>query len=89
VRHPARILLTASSHSGVTAEDRGYLILMVSGVTGLAPAESERRVDNVISNSRKAIGRARASNVILAFSMATALLLAAAAAWAGAEGGTA
>jgi hypothetical protein len=82
-----RILLTASSHSGVTTEDRGYLIQMVSGVSGLAPAESERRVDNVISNSRKAIGRARAGNVILAFSTATALLFAAAAAWAGAEAG--
>jgi hypothetical protein len=82
-----RILLTSSSHSGVTTEDRSYLIQMVSGATGLAPAESERRVDIVISDSRKAIGRARASTIILAFSTATALLLAAAAAWAGAEAG--
>ena len=30
-----RILLTSSSHSGVTTEDRSYLIQMVSGATGL------------------------------------------------------
>jgi hypothetical protein len=82
-----RILLTSSSHSGVTTEDRSYLIQMVSGATGLTGADAERRVDNVISDSRKAIGRARASTIILAFSIATALLLAAAAAWAGAEAG--
>jgi hypothetical protein len=82
-----RILLTSSSHSGVTTEDRSYLIQMVSGATGLAGADAERRVDNVISDSKKAIGRARASTIILAFSIATALLLAAAAAWAGAEAG--
>jgi hypothetical protein len=82
-----RILLTSSSHSGITTEDRSYLIQMVSGATGLTGADAERRVDNVISDSRKAIGRARASTIILAFSIATALLLAAAAAWAGAEAG--
>jgi hypothetical protein len=82
-----RILLTSSSHSGVTTEDRSYLIQMVSGSTGLTGADAERRVDNVISDSKKAIGRARASTIILAFSIATALLLAAAAAWAGAEAG--
>ena len=82
-----RILLTSSSHSGVTTEDRAYLLQMVSGATGLAGPEAERRVDNVISASKRAIGRARASTIILAFSIATALLLAAAAAWAGAEAG--
>jgi len=82
-----RILLTSSSHSGVSTEDHAYLVQMVSGATGLAGADSERRVDNVISDSRKAIARARASIVILAFSVATALLLGAAAAWAGAEAG--
>lgn len=82
-----RILLTSSSHTGVVAEDRAYLTQMVSGATGLTGADAERRVDNVISDSKKAIGRARASTIILAFSIATALLLAAVAAWAGAEAG--
>jgi hypothetical protein len=81
------ILLTSSSHTGVTTEDRGYLIQLVSGATGLAGVDAERRVDAVISDSRKAIGKARASTIILAFSIATALLLGAAAAWAGAEAG--
>jgi hypothetical protein len=82
-----RILLTSSSHRGVSTDDHTYLVQMVSGATGLAGADAERRVDNVISDSRRAIARARASTVILAFSIATALLLGAAAAWAGAEAG--
>jgi hypothetical protein len=82
-----RILLTSSGHNGVSTEDRGYLVQMVSGETGLTGPDAARRVDNVISDSRKAISRARASTIILSFSIATALLLAAVAAWAGAEAG--
>lgn len=82
-----RILLTSSSHSGVSTEDHAYLVQLVSGTTGLAGADAERRVDNVITDSRTAISRARASTTILAFSIATALLLGAVAAWAGAEAG--
>src|ERR1700733_1320411 len=59
-----RILLTSSSHNGVTPEDRSYLSQMVSGTTGLTSADAERRVDSVISDSKKAIGKARASTVI-------------------------
>lgn len=83
----ARILLTSSSHRGVTADDRGYLIQMVSAVTGLTGADAEHRVDNAIADSRKAISNTRASTIILAFSLATSLLLGAVAAWAGAETG--
>jgi hypothetical protein len=83
----ARILLTSSSHRGVTADDRGYLIQIVSATTGLTGADAERRVDNAISDSRRAIASARASTIILAFSLATSLLLGAVAAWAGAEAG--
>jgi hypothetical protein len=81
----ARILLTSSSHSGVSADDRGYLIQVVSAATGLTGADAERRVDNAIADSRKAISNTRASTIILAFSLATSLLLGAAAAWAAAE----
>src|ERR1700759_4029972 len=83
----ARILLTSSSHSGVSADDRGYLVQVVSAVTGLTGADAERRVDNAIADSRKAISNTRASTIILAFSLATSLLLGAVAAWAGAETG--
>ena len=82
-----RILLTSSSHSDVSSDDRAYLVQLVTATTGLAGTDAERRVDTVIADARKAISRTRASTIILAFSIATALLLGAAAAWAGAETG--
>jgi hypothetical protein len=82
-----RVLMTSSSHTGVTPDDRGYLVQLVSATTGLAGADAERRVDTAIADSRTAISRARASTIILAFSVATALLLGAVAAWASAEAG--
>ncbi len=69
-----RILLTSSGHSGVSTEDRAYLVQLVTVTTGLAGADAERRVDNLIADSKKAISRTRASTIILAFSIATALL---------------
>ncbi|MGT2435433.1 hypothetical protein ACU4GH_05630 [Bradyrhizobium betae] len=82
-----RILLTTSSHDGLSADDRTYLIQQVAGTTGLAPAEAERRVDTVIANAKTAIARSRRSTIILAFSVATAILLGAIAAWAAACAG--
>jgi hypothetical protein len=82
-----RILLTASGHEGVSAEDRTYLIQQVAAVTGLAPADAERRVDSVISNAKTALTRSRRSTIILAFSLGASLLLGAAAAWAAACAG--
>jgi hypothetical protein len=82
-----RVLLTSSSHSGVSADDRAYLVQLVTATTGLAGADAERRVDSVISESKRAISHTRASSIILAFSAATALLLGAVAAWSGAEAG--
>ena len=82
-----RILLTSSSHSGVSADDRAYLVQMVTAVTGLSGADAERRVDTIIANAKRAISHARASAIILAFSVAASLLLGAIAAWAGAEAG--
>jgi hypothetical protein len=77
----ARILLTSSSHSGVAAEDRTYLVRLVAGRTGLAPADAERRVDSAIASARDNIARARRSTVILAFMAGAAALVGAAAAW--------
>lgn len=79
-----RILLTASGHDGMSTDDRAYLIQQVAATTGIGPVDAERRVDNVIVNSRAAIARSRRSTIILAFSVAAALLLAAIAAWVGA-----
>jgi hypothetical protein len=82
-----RILLTSSSHNGVTTDDRAYLGQIVTATTGLTQSDADRRVDTVINDSRKAIFRARASGTILAFSVAAALLFGAVAAWAGAAAG--
>jgi hypothetical protein len=82
-----RILLTTSSHSGVTADDRTYLIQQVGALTGLSPADSERRLDNALANAKTAIARTRRSSIIVAFSIATAVLLGALAAWAAACAG--
>jgi hypothetical protein len=77
----ARILVTASSHSGVAAEDRAYLVRLVSTRAGLAPPEAERRTDTAIASAKENIARARRSTVILAFMAGAAALLGAAAAW--------
>ena len=83
-----RILLTSSSHSGVAAEDRTYLVQLVGGITGLAGADAERRVDNIIANAKTAIARSRRSAIIAAFSIAASILLGAVVAWfAAVEGG--
>jgi hypothetical protein len=82
-----RILLTASGHEGMTVDDHNYLVQQVAGITGLSAPDAERRVDNVIAESKTAIARSRRSTIILAFSVATALLLGAVAAWAAACAG--
>jgi hypothetical protein len=83
-----RILLTSSSHSSVAAEDRTYLVQLVSGVTALTGPDAERRVDSAVANARTAIARSRRSAVIAAFSIAASILLGAVVAWfAAGEGG--
>jgi hypothetical protein len=82
-----RILLTSSSHSGMSIEDRAYLGQLVAATTGLTGPDAERRADTAISNSQTAIARTRRSSVILAFSVAAALLLGAVVSWAAAAAG--
>jgi hypothetical protein len=82
-----RVLLTSSSHSGMSSEDRSYLAQLVAANTGLAGAEAEKRVDAVIATSQAAIAKSRRSSVILAFSVAAAVLLGAVIAWAAASVG--
>jgi hypothetical protein len=77
----ARILLTSSSHRGVAAEDRAYLVRLVAARTGLAGPEAERRTDAAIASAKDNIARARRSTVILAFMAGAAAILGAAAAW--------
>jgi hypothetical protein len=77
----ARILLTASGHSGVAAGDRTYLVRLVSALTGAAQPAAEQRVDAAIASARDNIAKARRSAVIMAFMAGAAALLGAAAAW--------
>jgi hypothetical protein len=77
----ARILLTVSSHRGMASDDRSYLAHLVTATTGLAPPESERRVDDVIARARENISRARHSAVILGFMIGAAALVGSIAAW--------
>jgi hypothetical protein len=82
-----RILQTSSSHDGVSTDDRAYLIQQVGVTTGLAAPDAERRVDTAIADSKKAINRARSASIILAFSLATALLVGSVISWAAAVAG--
>ena len=66
----------------MSSEDRTYLAQLVAATTGLAGPDAEKRVDGVIASSQSAIAKSRRSSVILAFSVATALLLGAVIAWA-------
>lgn len=77
----ARILLSASSHRGMQAEDRTYLVRLVTAITGLAPQDAERRVGDVIARASENISRARRTAVILGFMVGTAALIGAIAAW--------
>lgn len=82
-----RILMTSSSHSGVSADDRAYLVQQVAGLTGLQAPDAERRVDALIADAKTAISRARRNSIIVAFSIAAATLIGAAVAWAAAVAG--
>jgi hypothetical protein len=77
----ARIITTSFGHADMAADDRAYLVRMVMTRTGLAQPDAERRVAEVIAQARRAIRRARANAVILAFMTAASLLAGAAVAW--------
>jgi hypothetical protein len=62
-------------------DDHDHLVQLVSARTGLPQADADRRVVQVLSESRDAAAKARQSAVILAFTLAAALAAGAAAAW--------
>jgi hypothetical protein len=76
----ARILLTSAGHEGVSSDDRAYLIRRVAEVTGLPPADAQKRVDATIESAHQNIGRARHAAVVLAFCVGAATLVGAVAA---------
>jgi hypothetical protein len=84
----ARILLTSSGHSGVSSEDRDYLVTLVSSRARVSPEEADARVSKAIPRAHDALKRARSAGVIISFLTVVALLLGAAVSWyAAREGG--
>jgi hypothetical protein len=77
----ARVLLTTASHRGMQSDDRAYLVRLTAVMTGLAPPDAERRVDEIAARAKENISRARRSAVVLAFMTGAAALLGAAASW--------
>jgi hypothetical protein len=76
-----RILLTTASHRGMPADDRAYLVRLVSATTGLAPADADKRVMEVAGNAKADIDRARHAAVLLGFMTGAAALIGAVMAW--------
>jgi len=83
----SRIALAASGRSGMRPDDRAHLARVVAGRTGIAAGDAERRVDEFLPASSRAIKRARRSVIVVAFMTAAGLLLGAAVAWIGAAMG--
>ncbi len=77
----ARILLTTSSHNGMSADDRNYLVRLVAATTGLNQADADRRVTQIAGQAKADIDRARHTGVLLGFMIGAAALVGAAAAW--------
>jgi hypothetical protein len=77
----SRILLAGTSRAGMKSGGREYLVRLVANQTGIAPAETEQRVNEAISSTTLAVKRRRQTGVIVGFSIAVSLLLGVAAAW--------
>jgi hypothetical protein len=82
-----RIIQTDLGHTNIAADDRAYLVRLVAPRTGLPPTDADRRVQQILCESRDAAAKARRSAVILGFTLAAALVAAAAAAWGAALAG--
>jgi hypothetical protein len=76
-----RILERGLGRNELAKDDHDHLIQLVSVRTGLPAADADRRVTQVLSESRDAASKARRSAVIIAFTLAAALTAGVAAAW--------
>lgn len=77
----ARIVLTSAGHTGLTPDDRTYLIRLTAAYTGLAIPEAEQRVNAIVAQAHDNIRKARRAGVILAFMAGAAALVGAVVAW--------
>ena len=56
-----RIMTTSMANGSLAADDRAYLAQSVAARTGIAPADAERRVDEVYSRATAAAAKAKAT----------------------------
>jgi hypothetical protein len=56
-----RIMTTSMANGSLSADDRAYLARTVAARTGIAPADAERRVDEVYSRATNAAAKAKAT----------------------------
>jgi hypothetical protein len=83
-------LWTADFRNGddLTGADRSYVAQVVAARTGISQADAEKRINEVVTEAKSAIDKARRSAAKLSFWLTAALLFGAfAASLAGAEGG--
>jgi hypothetical protein len=74
--------------TGLQPPDRSYVTRLVAQQTGMSEADAQRRVDEVVNETKESLDRARRSAMKLTFWMAAALLFGAfAASLAAVEGG--
>ena len=71
----SRIFVKAVRDGSLNPADRAYLAKLVAARTGLAPADAEKRVDEVDANMRSAIDAARRAAAHLAFWLTASLLI--------------
>jgi hypothetical protein len=76
-----RIIMTGIGRRDIAADDRAHLARLVAARTGLTQPDADRRVSEVVTATRRAARRARASSVIIGFMTAASLAAGAAAAW--------
>ena len=76
-----RIVEKGLGRNDLAKDDHDRLVQLVASRTGLTPADADRRVGQVLSESRTAAAKARQSAVVIAFTLAAALAAGAAAAW--------
>ena len=82
------VLASAVVSKGFAGDDRTYLAQLVSAKSGIPAAEAATRADAVLADMRSAADQTRRGAVLAAFLAAVSLALGAAAAWwAGTEGG--
>ena len=83
-------LWTADFRNGddLTSADRSYVAQVVAARTGISQADAEKRVNDVVTEAKSAIDKARRAAAKLSLWLTAALLFGAfAASLAGAEGG--